>query len=167
MAKGNTDLSCLSSNQLETLRLAASGQTSKEIARILDISPHTVDQRLSLARKKVNVQDRRALVAVYNEYAAICDHPIYGPEDLDRVSLPVQFPVQSEFGGSESKAHPKQIFSCWQNFSHCGAVWQLEMFRIGEPTPLRVRELLLVCFLFLFLILNLYEGGRVIVSFFK
>lgn len=51
-------LSRLSEGQLACLRLVMDGRTSKEIAKTLAISPHTVDQRLRLAIQILNVTSR-------------------------------------------------------------------------------------------------------------
>ena len=51
--------------QRHVLDLLIEHKTSKEIARILGISPHTVDQRISLARAKLGVSSRNELAARY------------------------------------------------------------------------------------------------------
>lgn len=48
----------LTAKQCEVLDLLIEHQTSKEISRKLGISPHTVDQRIMLARAKLNVGTR-------------------------------------------------------------------------------------------------------------
>lgn len=49
----------LSEGQRACLRLVAQQQTSKDIARTLGISPHTVDQRLKVAMRILGVGNRR------------------------------------------------------------------------------------------------------------
>ncbi len=51
-------LSLLSAAQIETLRHVFEHKNSKEIARIMDVSPHTVDERVRRALKKLNVSNR-------------------------------------------------------------------------------------------------------------
>ena len=51
-------LGALTPKQREVLDLLIQHKTSKEISRLLGISPHTVDQRIMLARAKLNVATR-------------------------------------------------------------------------------------------------------------
>lgn len=51
-------LSLLSAAQIETLRHVFEHKNSKEIARLMDVSPHTVDERVRRALKKLNVSNR-------------------------------------------------------------------------------------------------------------
>lgn len=55
----------LTEKQCSVLDLLIDHKTSKEIARELGISPHTVDQRISLARGKLGVSSRNELAARY------------------------------------------------------------------------------------------------------
>jgi DNA-binding CsgD family transcriptional regulator len=51
-------LSLLSAAQIETLRHVFEHKNSKEIARLMNVSPHTVDERVRRALKKLNVSNR-------------------------------------------------------------------------------------------------------------
>jgi len=55
----------LTAKQRAVLDLLIEHKTSKEIARILKISPYTVDQRISAARKKTGVTSRNELASLY------------------------------------------------------------------------------------------------------
>lgn len=55
-----------SGRQLEIARLAASGNTSKEIAALLVVSARTVDNHLSAVYKKLGINSRDELAAVLN-----------------------------------------------------------------------------------------------------
>lgn len=55
----------LTDKQREVLDLLVQHKTSKQIARALDISPHTVDQRITAARRKFGVESRNELAATY------------------------------------------------------------------------------------------------------
>jgi DNA-binding CsgD family transcriptional regulator len=48
----------LSAVQIETLRLVYAHKNSKEIARIMGVSSHTVDERIRTAMRKLNVDSR-------------------------------------------------------------------------------------------------------------
>ena len=54
----------LSSRELQVIQLLATGKTNKEIAQMLDISPHTVRDYISALFVRFGVRSRTALVAV-------------------------------------------------------------------------------------------------------
>src|SRR3546814_17947357 len=54
----DTYLSLLSAAQIETLRHVFEHKNSKEIARIMGVSPHTVDERVRRSLKKLNTSNR-------------------------------------------------------------------------------------------------------------
>lgn len=74
----------LSDGQLEVLRLVADHRNSKEIAAELDISPHTVDQRVRLALQILGVARRqeaaRLVVSVEGRSQRLIHQPPYIPE---------------------------------------------------------------------------------------
>lgn len=51
-------ISLLSAAQIETLRYVYEHKNSKQIARVMGVSPHTVDERVRRALKKLNVSNR-------------------------------------------------------------------------------------------------------------
>src|SRR3546814_4503076 len=51
-------LSLLSAAQIETLRHVYEHKNSKQIARLMHVSPHTVDERVRRVLKKLNVSNR-------------------------------------------------------------------------------------------------------------
>jgi DNA-binding CsgD family transcriptional regulator len=55
----------LTEGQKDCLRLVDDHHTSKEIARILGISPFTVDQRLDAARRKLQAVTRRDAAKIF------------------------------------------------------------------------------------------------------
>ena len=55
----------LTAKQDEAVALLTQHKTSKEISRILGISPHTVDQRIESAKKKFDVTTRGQLAQAY------------------------------------------------------------------------------------------------------
>lgn len=62
---GAGDLGGLTAKQREVLDLLIQHKTSKEISRLLGISPHTVDQRIMLARSKLHVATRNEVAQAY------------------------------------------------------------------------------------------------------
>ena len=63
--EGHDLLSELTAKQREVLDLLIQHKTSKQISRMLDISPHTVDQRIMLARAKLKVGSRNEVAELY------------------------------------------------------------------------------------------------------
>jgi DNA-binding CsgD family transcriptional regulator len=55
----------LTDKQREVLDLLIEHKTSKEIARLLGISPHTVDQRIFFAKEKLGAANRNEAAAAY------------------------------------------------------------------------------------------------------
>ena len=51
-------ISLLSAAQIETLRHVFEHKNSKQIARLMNVSPHTVDERVRRVLKKLNVSNR-------------------------------------------------------------------------------------------------------------
>lgn len=86
----------LTSRQCEVLDLLLQHRTTKEIARQLAISPHTVDQRIRLAKEKLGVHRRSDLATAYRELQSICGKSVYEesriatePTKLSELSLPI------------------------------------------------------------------------------
>jgi hypothetical protein len=59
------------------LDLLIQHKTSKEIARELGISPHTVDQRIQFAREKLGVQTRSEAAVAYRRLLETCGQATY------------------------------------------------------------------------------------------
>lgn len=70
-------LGALTEKQRQVLDLLVQHKTSKEISRILGISPHTVDQRINFARAKLECQNRGQLANRYRELRSICERSVY------------------------------------------------------------------------------------------
>jgi len=81
----------LTAKQCQVLDLLIEHRTSKEISRMLGISPHTVDQRIMLARAKLQVTSRSEVAQAYRRlladqrrspYPDLYDQPVYGSSDI-------------------------------------------------------------------------------------
>ena len=62
---GQGALSGLTEKQRQVLDLLIDHKTSKEIARELRISPHTVDQRIQFAKDKLGARSRSDVAVIY------------------------------------------------------------------------------------------------------
>ncbi|MBD3730731.1 MAG: helix-turn-helix transcriptional regulator [Sphingomonadales bacterium] len=70
-------LHSLTAKQREVLDLLVKHMTSKEIARSLGISPHTVDQRVQFAKDKLGASSRGELAQEYLRLVSICEPVTY------------------------------------------------------------------------------------------
>ena len=96
-------LTALTSKQRDVLDLLIEHKTSKEISRTLGISPHTVDQRIMLARAKLGVATRgevaqayRRLVADSAASPAIYERSVYGFSDVATGSDAMHIPSRDD-----------------------------------------------------------------------
>ena len=69
-------LASLTPKQREVMDLLIQHKTSKEIARELGISPHTVDQRVQFAKDKLGVESRSEAAVEYRRLVALCQSPL-------------------------------------------------------------------------------------------
>ncbi len=67
----------LTEKQVKALDLVAQGYTSKEIGRILDLAPRTVDQRIDTVRAKLDGITRVELMRRYRRWKTMCDPTTY------------------------------------------------------------------------------------------
>lgn len=70
-------LAGLTKKQRQVLDLLIEHKTSKEIARRLSISPHTVDQRIQFAKEKLGANSRSEVAVVYRRLLEICGRTTY------------------------------------------------------------------------------------------
>src|SRR6478735_6887454 len=67
----------LTDKQRKVLDLLIEHKTSKEIARSLGISPHTVDQRIQFAKDKLGAATRGELALAYRRLRETCEQMTY------------------------------------------------------------------------------------------
>lgn len=67
----------LTEKQREVLDLLIEHKTSKEIARLLGISPHTVDQRIFFAKEKLGAANRNEAAATYRRLVGVSGRMTY------------------------------------------------------------------------------------------
>ena len=76
-SEGEIILAGLTAKQREVLDLLIEHKTSKEIARRLEISPHTVDQRIQFAKEKLGASSRSEVAQLYRQLVEICGQLTY------------------------------------------------------------------------------------------
>ena len=79
-------LAGLTDKQREVLDLLIEHKTSKEIARLLGISPHTVDQRVFFAKEKLGAVSRNEAAATYRRLIAVSGRMTYQESHIAEVS---------------------------------------------------------------------------------
>jgi DNA-binding CsgD family transcriptional regulator len=94
-----TPIAELSDKQREVLELVIDRKSSKEIARILGISKHTVDQRIMLARQKYGAADRNDLVHRYIATRGVYDRIAYDLAQLPLTTSPSESVDQGRQSG--------------------------------------------------------------------
>lgn len=91
-------LDALTDKQRQALDLLVRHKTSKEISRDLGISPHTVDQRIEAAKRKLGVKTRGDLANVYQKLLVLSGQPTHEESHVD---APVMFRDQPAADQSE------------------------------------------------------------------
>ena len=86
----------LTTKQREVLDLLLEHKTSKEIARVLEISPHTVDQRINFAKRKFGVSSRGELAKAYRQQRPIYEQSIYEESDIAPPAISFQTGLRDE-----------------------------------------------------------------------
>lgn len=134
-------LSTLSDKQREALDLLILHKSSKEISRVLGISPHTVDQRLEGAKRKLGAMSRNELAQNYRHLVFTCQQMTYEdsriasfsfePDSAHRPS-PEQLLIQPvpepdkqsgpEWRKQELKVLPKLFEGRWSILVRLGAI---------------------------------------------
>jgi DNA-binding CsgD family transcriptional regulator len=82
-------LTSLTPKQRQVLDLLIQHKTSKEIARELGISPHTVDQRVQFAKEKLGVDSRSEAAVEYRRLLQLADAQL--PERHAQISGPFAY----------------------------------------------------------------------------
>ena len=81
--KSGSPLDTLTAKQREALELLLQHKTSKEIAQILGISPHTVDQRIDGAKEKLGAATRGDLAVIYRRLRSISGRMTYEDSHIE------------------------------------------------------------------------------------
>lgn len=183
MVNGKSDpdspLSQLSAGQLDVVRLVAEHKSSKEIGRELNISHHTVDQRLKKVQAILGVESRFEAARLYSATVAtgvgarddLCGELVYQSPELpgsnkigDKVASPGE--LDRSGGGPTSTLHQPQAaygtgFQPWEDRRSWMSVL-LEAGRTNELTPtartLVIGVTTLLAILSLAMIVSLVEG---------
>lgn len=135
MTRGSIDtiFSNLTDKQREALDLAAMGLTSKEIARKLKISPHSVDKRIDAVRAQLDATPRNRLVREFRHWQA-------SGESITGDPSPLTPPPAIETQKSSQPQGETLLFRDVLTFDGAGE-WESEPSRLRrglEPSDLSV-----------------------------
>ena len=89
-------LSVLTAKQREVLDLVLLHKSSKEIARKLNISHYTVDQRITAARQKLGAATRGELARSYLRLRGLCEETAYDFSHVESSDFPLQMPFRDQ-----------------------------------------------------------------------
>ena len=98
----------LTDKQRQVLDLLLEHKTSKEIARRLCISPHTVDQRIHFAKEKLGARTRSEAAVAYRRLLETCGQMTY--EESGIADADVMFDQQGRPQGSLPASSLRQPF---------------------------------------------------------
>jgi DNA-binding CsgD family transcriptional regulator len=90
-------ISQLTSKQRQVLDLLLEHKTSKEIAQLLAISPHTVDQRIQFAKRRLGVTSRSELARTYRELRISCEQMTHEESHISGAEKGLQVSLQDEW----------------------------------------------------------------------
>lgn len=99
-------LSALTDKQRQVLDLLIEYKTSKEIAKHLAISPHTVDQRIEFAKRKLGARSRQDLAVQYRQMVEIYDHLTYEFSRIGHHAIPMDEDSGNEAEQALLLTHP-------------------------------------------------------------
>ena len=121
VTKDRFAIASLTAKQREVLDLLLEHMTSKEIARRLEISPYTVDQRINFAKDKLGARTRGEVAVAYRRMVEVCDPSAYEnsgigdslavAEKVGGAQLPLPEPIPPEPVGNERVSEPEADFS--------------------------------------------------------
>lgn len=105
---GAEALSKLSEGQRQCLRLVLAHKSSKDIARALGISSHTVDQRLKVAMKTLGASTRVEAAQRHAELEAQYQPLVYQSPDIARTGAPPTIGASADAPGALADAVAEQ-----------------------------------------------------------
>lgn len=143
----------LTDKQKEVLDLLVQHKTSKEIAREIGVSPHTVDQRINFSKKKLQVNSRGELALAYRRLKAIYEPTIYQKSHIETDTIFMNGSGTDGLSEYLLEKHPRTLNSCSDDSREVDYQVVPEMFE--GPHGKRIRVLATVGIAALMIILLL------------
>lgn len=157
--EGQLLLAELTDKQREVLDLLIEHKTSKEIARLLQISPHTVDQRIQFAKDKLGARTRNEAAAVYRRLVGTYGQMTYENSYLAAEVWPVDNGVGTR-GSLPPGNAGRSLFGSVQSEAEADYLVVPELFEGRYGTLVRVAAIIAIAVFFVILVL----GGLAIFS---
>ena len=150
----------LTDKQREVLDLLIEHKTSKEIARLLGISPHTVDQRIFFAKEKLGAASRNEAAAVYRQLRELCGQLTYQESYIAAAAPAADNAIGAQGGSLAAQLGRREWFGSgnWQKASDPPVVPELFEGRYG--TLVRLGAIIAIAVFLVILVL----GGLAIFS---
>lgn len=106
-------LTGLTGKQREVLDLLIQHKTSKEISRTLGISPHTVDQRINIARSKLGLGSRNQVAQEYRRllgtYEESYEQSVYQNSHMAEAAIPLDSDDRGKLESLLTLAQPELV----------------------------------------------------------
>ena len=150
----------LTEKQREALDLLVQHKTSKEIGRILSISPHTADQRIQACKEKLGVNSRSELAVEYLRLRSIYERLTYEESRIASAAIPLESNRGSDDELSLVLNDPNRTKEVNQYSKESDYRVVPEMFEGNQGTLFRVAAIGLVAILLVFIVL----GGMAILN---
>lgn len=144
----------LTGKQREALNLLIQHKTSKEISRILGISPHTVDQRIESAKRKFGVDSRGELAQAYQQYLQSCQKLTYGISHIAEPVPSVDSSISDMPEDEQAKLDPPRIDLDGQGPPPVGYQVVHELFYGPIGTAYRLVAILIIAILLIVAVLG-------------
>lgn len=152
--KSGSPLDTLTAKQREVLELLLQHKTSKEIAQILGISPHTVDQRVDGAKDKLGAATRGDLAMIYRRLSGISERMTYEDSHIENPPIPVDSGLGNGAVAETAASGPMGIEGSQTESGIADYRVVPEMFDGRYGTAMRIGAIVLLALLLLLVVLG-------------
>ena len=156
---GGNPLAGLTAKQREVLDLLLEHKTSKEIARQLEISPHTVDQRIQFAKEKLGAASRNEAAMIYRRLVEICGQLTYENSHVAEAFVRIENGPGTQ-GSFPDRSHRERAHPVGATLQETDYSVVPELFEGRYGTLIRLGAILTIAVFLVFLVL----GGLAIFS---
>ncbi|HEY6814623.1 MAG TPA: helix-turn-helix transcriptional regulator [Croceibacterium sp.] len=153
-------LAGLTAKQREVLDLLIEHKTSKEIARELGISPHTVDQRIQFAKEKLGAGSRSEVALLYRRLIEICGQLTYENSGIAVAPVPAESGAGTQVGTFSSLKRWERAYSGQPRETETDYPVVPELFDGRYGTLIRLGAIIAIAVFLVILVL----GGLAIIS---
>lgn len=153
-------LAGLTAKQREVLDLLIEHKTSKEIARQLGISPHTVDQRIQFAKEKLGAASRSEVAQLYRRLIEICGQLTYQESRIVSPAAIADNDAGTQAGPLTALRRRERTFPAQPRQAEADYAVVPELFEGRYGTLIRLGAIIAIAVFLVFLVL----GGLAIFS---